>query len=90
MSKQIVIGDVVKSLSGRDKDGFFLVVDVKDGFAYIVNGKERKVDGLKKKNLKHLEKIEVTGYPEIAIKIQRGEPVGNQKVKKLLNATIIN
>ena len=52
----IKIGDVVKSTAGRDKDGFFLVIDLKDGFAYIADGKTRKIGNLKKKNVKHLIK----------------------------------
>jgi ribosomal protein L14E/L6E/L27E len=50
----IVKGSVVKSRAGRDKDEFFVVLDVKDSLAYIANGRDRKVEKPKLKNLKHL------------------------------------
>ena len=47
----LVVGDVVISLKGRDKDKIFLVCDIKDQICFIANGKERKVSHLKKKNV---------------------------------------
>lgn len=47
-------GSVVKSISGRDKDRFYLVVEIRDGFALIADGKVRKLASPKKKSLKHL------------------------------------
>ena len=32
---EIKIGDIVLSLKGRDKQNAFLVVELKDGFAYF-------------------------------------------------------
>ena len=47
-------GNIVKSISGHDKGGFFICLDVKEKFALIVDGKSRKLEKPKKKNLKHL------------------------------------
>lgn len=49
-------GMVVKSKAGHDKDSFFVIANKldKDNFVLIVNGKSRKIDNPKKKNLKHL------------------------------------
>ena len=78
----LVVGDVVISLKGRDKDKFFIVCDIKDEFCYIANGKERKVSHLKKKNVKHLRKVNDVSLTELALKIQKGDPVANKRVAR--------
>lgn len=50
----IPVGTVVKAKAGRDKEGFFVVVKSEDGFAFIADGKRRKVENPKKKNPIHL------------------------------------
>lgn len=50
----ITIGSVVKAKAGRDKDNFFIVLKVEDNFAFIADGKRRKVQNPKKKKLIHL------------------------------------
>lgn len=48
------VGQIVRAKAGRDKDGFFIIRSVDGGYAYIVDGKRRKVDKPKKKKLIHL------------------------------------
>ena len=48
------IGQVVIAKAGRDKDGFFIITQLDGGFAFIVNGKNRKLERPKKKKLIHL------------------------------------
>ncbi|MBO5224306.1 MAG: KOW domain-containing RNA-binding protein [Clostridia bacterium] len=48
-------GDVVKSLKGRDAGSIYAVILIKDGIAYLANGRNRTVENPKKKNVKHLE-----------------------------------
>lgn len=50
----IPVGTVVKAKAGRDKEGFFVVVKSENGWAYIADGKHRKVENPKKKNVIHL------------------------------------
>lgn len=47
-------GSIVQAKAGRDKGGFFVVLSVSNGFALIADGKRRKVDNPKRKNLCHL------------------------------------
>ena len=47
-------GMVVFSRAGRDNGKPLAVVDVKDGFVYVCDGKERPLENPKKKNPKHL------------------------------------
>ena len=53
-SLEIVKGSVVKARAGRDKDDFFIVVEVDSEYAMICNGKRRSVEKPKRKKLKHL------------------------------------
>lgn len=48
-------GSIVKAKAGRDKDDLFVVVGIDGSYAYIANGKRRKVGKPKKKKLIHLQ-----------------------------------
>ena len=50
----ITTGSVVKAKAGRDKDKFFIVLRVDGNFAFIADGRRRKVENPKKKKLIHL------------------------------------
>ena len=41
---EIVKGCVVKSISGRDAQRFYLVVKIEDGFVWIADGKVRPLE----------------------------------------------
>lgn len=49
-------GQVVISTAGRDKNNLFVVVSVEGSFALVVDGKIRKMERPKRKNIKHLQK----------------------------------
>ena len=51
---EIIRGSVVKAKAGRDKNDFFIVVEVDCEYAMICNGKRRSVEKPKRKKLKHL------------------------------------
>lgn len=52
----IVKGSVVRAKAGRDKGGYFVVTDIIDnGRVLICDGKRRKVQSPKSKNIIHLE-----------------------------------
>ncbi len=48
-------GSFVYAVAGRDTGKCFIVLSVEDNFAYIADGKGRKVGAPKKKKLKHLK-----------------------------------
>ena len=70
------IGSVVRAKAGRDKDKFFLVKEVSEGFAYICDGKRRKLENPKKKNLIHLELTNTTAEDSMDT---------NRKIRKFLS-----
>ena len=51
---------VVKSMAGHDSGSYYAVIRAENGFAYIADGKLRKVEKPKKKNPLHLQKTLVT------------------------------
>ncbi len=48
-------GSVVRAKAGRDKDGFFVVIKTDGAYAYIADGRRRKVENPKKKKFIHLQ-----------------------------------
>lgn len=51
---ELKIGSVVRAKAGRDKDGLFVVTAMEKNCCFIADGKSRKLDSPKRKNLKHL------------------------------------
>lgn len=47
-------GSIVKAQAGRDDGGYFVVTDVQESICFIADGKSRKLDSPKKKNIKHI------------------------------------
>lgn len=47
-------GQIMRSLAGHDRGDFQVVLHVDGAFAYMADGKRRKVESPKKKKLKHL------------------------------------
>lgn len=48
------IGSVVRAKAGRDEGGFFVVTSIDNDFCTIADGKSRKLDKPKRKNIKHI------------------------------------
>ncbi|MBQ8725279.1 MAG: KOW domain-containing RNA-binding protein [Oscillospiraceae bacterium] len=63
-----LIGLIVYAVAGRDKGRYFAVVGTEGGYALIADGKSRKLEHPKKKNLSHLrltgQKTELTGITD--------------------------
>lgn len=51
---ELNVGSVVRAKAGRDKDGFFVVTALENGFCFIADGKSRKLGSPKRKNVKHI------------------------------------
>ena len=47
-------GQIMRSLAGHDKGDFQTVIKLEGEFAYMTDGKRRKLEAPKKKKLKHL------------------------------------
>ena len=78
-------GDLVVSVSGRDKGEYLLVVRAEEKVVYLVNGKTRKAVKPKKKNVKHVKTVKKAVLIELAEKIN-GTPVSDKRVRRLINS----
>lgn len=74
----ITEGSIVKSTSGHDGGSYYVVLKCGAGFAYIADGKCRKVEKPKKKNIRHLAKTN-----NIVENLQDG--LTNKKLKQILH-----
>ncbi len=73
---EIKIGSIVRACAGRDKDSYFVAVDLHDGFVKIADGRKRKLEKPKVKNIKHISPTHMAA--------DVGE-LTNRKLRKLLN-----
>lgn len=83
--EDIKIGSVVMSTQGRDKDMYFVVVnvDVKKGYVYLCDGGMRKLNAPKRKNFKHISNSGSV-LEAIAEKLNTGKKVFDSEVKSAL------
>ena len=77
--------DIIISLAGRDQGKLFYVIDVKDGYAVIADGKGRKLENPKRKKLKHVRRVSRT-ETRVAMKILNGDKVLNSELRRDLAA----
>ncbi len=85
MQELIQVGDVVKSVAGRDKEKSFLVIAIYEDKAKLVDGKTRKIAKPKTKNVKHIQKVSPVKLTGFAEKIINGEPIGNERLRKAIS-----
>lgn len=82
--KDLDIGQIVKSRSGRDQGKIFVVFDKLDeDHVLIVDGSLRRVDKPKKKKIKHLTNLKVVSN-EIRNAILKEEKINNAFIRKEL------
>ncbi|MDL2310847.1 KOW domain-containing RNA-binding protein [Peptostreptococcaceae bacterium OttesenSCG-928-C18] len=75
--KQLVKGQVVRSIKGRDKGRIQMVIDILDeSHVLVVDGKKRKVENPKKKKIKHLQKSNTV--------LKLDSCINNSQIRKML------
>ena len=75
------LGDIVESVSGRDKGRNFIVMSFEKNLAGICDGKLRKIHKIKKKNPKHIKLLGKVSK-EIKEMLECGEEITNAQVKR--------
>lgn len=90
MEKRIMVGQLVKSKSGRDQDRYFLVSKVlpEKKMVFLVDGEKRLFANPKKKNVRHIQ-LTNTVAEELAEKIQGLEQC-DQEVKRYLKRMYVD
>jgi ribosomal protein L14E/L6E/L27E len=84
VSQDFILGQVVHSRAGRDKDKYFMIVGIinKD-YVLISDGDLRKIEKPKKKKTKHLVAHDSMAF-DIKGKLEANMKVSNSDVKKFL------
>ena len=49
-----MVGRIVYSIAGRDKDKYLAVINCDENYVWVADGKERKIQSPKRKNIKHI------------------------------------
>ena len=49
-----MVGRIVYSIAGRDKDKYLAVINCDENYVWVADGKERKLQSPKRKNIKHI------------------------------------
>ena len=74
-------GDLIVSLAGRDKDKLFYVLNVDETYAFLADGKQRKIENPKRKKLKHL-RFAARIDSRVADRIRNGDKVLNSELRR--------
>jgi ribosomal protein L14E/L6E/L27E len=83
-TRDLKIGQIVKSKAGRDKGRVFLICQVLDGqFVLVCDGNLRKLNKPKKKKVKHLM-IYNTVLTEFAEKLKSNENLDDAFLRRIL------
>lgn len=85
MSMEVMVGQLVRSKSGRDKGRYFLIYRVSPdgGFILVVDGDKRGINNPKKKNLRHVQ-VTNTIVREFAEQVAGGIIPRDQDVRRYL------
>jgi ribosomal protein L14E/L6E/L27E len=59
-----MVGRIVYSIAGRDKDKCLAVINFDENYVWVADGKERKVQSPKRKNIKHISLTADTLNPD--------------------------
>ena len=77
------LADVVISINGRDAGKRFIVVEIRDEYSLIADGKGRRIEKPKLKKNKHL-KLEEKADGPILTKLKENERVSNNDIRRFL------
>lgn len=76
-------GMLAISKAGHDKDCWYVVYNIEETCAFLINGENRTIDRPKRKKLKHLQPV--NHIPEILLeKLQKEAPWTNEEVKRAI------
>ncbi len=85
-----MIGQLVTSKAGHDKDVLYVIVACEGDFVYLSDGKTKTPDAPKKKRRKHIQPINVFVNKELAEKLQNGKKVYAEEIRYALKQYSIN
>ena len=85
---QLMLGQLAKSIAGRDKGRYMVIIDIIDeNYVYVVDEDLRRVENPKKKKIKHLQMLNKRA-DFIAEKLAKKRKINNEDIKEALNELI--
>ncbi len=81
---QIKKGDVVVSTQGRDIGKIYIVKDVENQYAYLVDGRGRTISNPKKKKFKHIRTANIC-IEALNNKFENNEKVQDLEIRKTID-----
>ena len=79
-----MVGRLVKSLAGHDKESLYCVIREEQGHVYLVDGVLKLVENPKKKNKKHVQPIVKMKSDELEKKLMQHMPIRNEEIKRFI------
>jgi len=77
------ISDVVRSLTGRDRERLFFVISADPEYLYLADGRLRRIEQPKKKKRKHTLFVGES-HSRAAVRLKNGEKVSNSEIRRSL------
>ena len=78
----ILQGDVVVAIAGKEKNQIFVVKEVDSNYCYLIDGDRLKLTKPKKKSLKHVQKASKIGFDVEKLKTEQDNV--NAAIRKFL------
>ena len=79
-----MLGKLITSKAGHDKDQLYMVIKIEQDWLYLADGKGKTLEHPKKKNKKHVQPINYSISKELVEKLENGQPVRNEEIKREL------
>ena len=83
------LGDIVYSKAGRDKNRYYIVMEIDAPYIRTCDGDLHKVEKPKKKKVKHTKRTE-NSAEYIRNKLEAGERVTNSEIRRALAEDGVN
>ncbi len=81
----LALGQIVKSLTGRDKDNYYLIIGIDNNMLILADGRKRPVGFPKKKNIRHVQKCNLFAADQTVF--EQGNSLTDEQVRAYLKAS---
>ncbi len=79
-----MVGMFATSKAGHDKGQMYMIIKEEGDFAYLVDGRVRKLENPKKKRKKHLQTVKAGIDKDLAEKLKKGQIIYNEQIKSAI------
>lgn len=81
-----MIGLLAWAKAGHDKDALYIIIEEKDDYVWLADGRIRTLEKPKKKNKRHIQicKKQTEELAAIQKKLMQGQPVRNEEIKRAI------